>query len=365
MANRLLVFAPNGQVYFSCKEAVYSEDVVEGPSLDEEPAMLQAAEMIKMRLHSEQLWRIYRRAVEAYTTRTLSRRQDVIDAFAGFLQGLHRGRCVEGLPVPLLNIALLWQPRQLVQRRENFPSWSWAGWQGSVGYPEVDALAPFREGNTTDIEALNAWEAASTWIVWYSATGASCRSPAHRQNGPLQLHGLRRISDIQNTPFPALATEVKPTPAMLPDRLSQASEERPRDMRYLQFWTVSIHFEIELDTLAVLRYSSSFPENTGNGLRRFIVRSRRAHECGWVLLDQTWIEITVKRKGALHEFILLSKTAHRDGIDRLQDGKRLDGCRSFNAMMIVLRDGIAERAGLGHVVADVCEDSEWKEILLV
>jgi hypothetical protein len=73
----------------------------------------------------------------------------------------------------------------------------------------------------------------------------------------------------------------------------------------------------------------------------------------------------MKRKGALHEFILLSEASHREGIDGLQDGKRLGACRSFNAMMIVWRDGIAERAGLGHVVADVCEDSEWKEILLV
>jgi hypothetical protein len=327
--------------------------------------MLQAANMIKLRPEPDRLMSTYRRAVEIYTTRMMSHQGDANDAFAGILKVLHNGRSIESIPVSLLDIAMLWQPRESLQRRSCFPSWSWVGWIGMIGYPEPDALRDMRTGETTETQALYAWAAASTWIVWYSATGASCRSPAHRQNGPSRLHGIRPNIDIPTTRFPGLATNVKPTPAMLPDRLRQASEERPRDIRYLQFWTVSIHFDIELDTLAVLGYSSSFPENTGNGLRRFILRSRRARECGWVLLDQAWIETTMKRKGALHEFILLSEASHREGIDGLQDGKRLGACRSFNAMMIVWRDGIAERAGLGHVVADVCEDSEWKEILLV
>ena len=43
------------------------------------------------------------------------------------------------LPLSLLDAALLWQPVGILTRSEEdttFPSWSWAGWTGSVEYEE-------------------------------------------------------------------------------------------------------------------------------------------------------------------------------------------------------------------------------------
>ena len=37
-----------------------------------------------------------------------------------------------GLPLATLDLDVLWQPSHFLQRRRGFPSWSWAGWKGSI-----------------------------------------------------------------------------------------------------------------------------------------------------------------------------------------------------------------------------------------
>lgn len=73
--------------------------------------------------------------VENFSARNLTFEQDVGRAFAGateimgatFPGGLHHG-----FPVFFFDIAMLWQPESSLIRRPNAPSWSWAGWKGSV-----------------------------------------------------------------------------------------------------------------------------------------------------------------------------------------------------------------------------------------
>jgi hypothetical protein len=158
---------------------------------------------------------------------------------------------------------------------------------------------------------------------------------------------------------------VSPTPTFLPDRL-EALPDRSRDLRYLQFWTISVRFAIELETTAVLRFTSLEAENTGNGLRRFILRDSNANDNGWVLLDETWIELVIGQKVGSQEFILLSEAIQEEESSDADATQVEHGPREYNAMMIVWRDGIAERAGLGRVVtcAQSTKAMEWKEILL-
>jgi hypothetical protein len=363
LANRLLVFAPNGQVYFSCRQAVYSEEVVTGAGLEVDAAMLQGAEMIKTRPDQNRLWSTYRRAVEAYAARKLSHQADVIDAFSGILSTLSNARCVEGIPVPLLNIALLWQPQERLHRRDGFASWSWTGWVGKVHWLGEETLDVFQEVEKSELDALVAWNKVNGWIVWYSSLGTNCKSAAFRVDGPPWLHGTSPEKVLQDERFPDQPQHYAPTADLLPDRLASFPHS-PSSVRYLQFWTMSLRFDIALDTTAVMRYSSLGPDNTGNGLRRFILHNSECHECGWVLLDEGWIERVVNKSAGAQEFILLSEAQCDSG--ELQAENSRSGGRQYNAMMIGLRHDMYERTGLGRVMvsAQTCMEMMWKEILL-
>jgi len=356
------VFAANGQVYFSCKEAVFSEEVIAGTALESDAAMLQGAEVIKIRPDRNRLWSKYRQAVESYTARQLTDEGDAIDAFSGLLHTLHGGRCIEGIPKPIFDLALLWQPRTQIHRRKEFPSWSWAGWKGRVHWLDAKFVESFRKESVSEAEAVEAWSKASTWIVWHSSSTENCRSSAFRVDGPPWLLGSLPDSALHKERFPGLPQGCTPTPALMPDRL-KGTVVASHDLRYLQFWTISIRFDIALETTAVMRYTSLEAENTGNGLRRFILHDSNAHQHGWVLLDDRWIEVVVNESARSQEFILLSEAGNHGGPgDALGEPKQ----RQYNTMMITWKDGIAERAGLGRVEIDasMSREMEWKEILL-
>ncbi|KAF2821392.1 HET-domain-containing protein [Ophiobolus disseminans] len=364
LANRLLVFAANNQVYFSCKEVVFSEEVVTGTTLESDAAMLQGAELIKIRPDQRLLWSRYREAVETYTARQLSNEGDAIDAFSGLLHTLHNGKCIEGIPKPIFEVAFLWQARERIYRRKEFPSWTWAGWKGRVHWLGVEAGKDLEEEGVSETEAIAARAKASTWIVWHSSSVKNCRTPAFKIDGPPVLLGTAPDSALQEKRFPGLPRNVAPTPTLMPDRLT-TSNKMSQDLRYLQFWTVSMRFRIELETTAVLRYTSLEAENTGNGLRRFILHKTAGRQCGWVLLDERWIEKVVSGSVGLQEFILLSE-ASRDTPGDASEEREQHNRREYNAMMIIWQGELAERAGLGQVTtnASMVGEMEWKEILL-
>lgn len=82
--------------------------------------------------------------VESYNTRSLTFESDALDAFAGVAEALTHvfpGGFYCGLPEMFFDIALLWQPRSRVRRRNgrakesgagSLPSWSWAGWASEI-----------------------------------------------------------------------------------------------------------------------------------------------------------------------------------------------------------------------------------------
>ncbi|KAK4208730.1 hypothetical protein QBC37DRAFT_296075 [Rhypophila decipiens] len=95
---------------------------------------------------------LYREIVETYSRRQLSFATDVLNAFTGVAGVLERNfetSFVYGLPACFLDHALLWAHECPWDRRlmaefssssserlpaKLFPSWSWAGWAGSVQY---------------------------------------------------------------------------------------------------------------------------------------------------------------------------------------------------------------------------------------
>lgn len=83
--------------------------------------------------------------VVRYTERDLSYADDALNAFEAFITVYGRtmyGGILHGVPELFFSNVLLWTPRPLTKRRtdgdgnvmKQFPSWSWAGWQGEVEF---------------------------------------------------------------------------------------------------------------------------------------------------------------------------------------------------------------------------------------
>jgi hypothetical protein len=86
----------------------------------------------------------YKHLVSAYTKRHLSYTSDILNAFSGVLAALEQPwntQFIYGIPEAHFDNALLWQGKDgSITRRgkdsegHQFPSWSWAGWIGSVEF---------------------------------------------------------------------------------------------------------------------------------------------------------------------------------------------------------------------------------------
>lgn len=119
-------------------------------------AMLQGAELVKIRPDRARLWTKYRKAVEPYTARVLSEECDAIDAFSGMLQTLYDGSSIEGIPKLLFDLALLWQGQGRLIGRKEFPSWSWAGWTVRVHWFDAEPWADSPAEHNSEAVAIMA-----------------------------------------------------------------------------------------------------------------------------------------------------------------------------------------------------------------
>jgi hypothetical protein len=95
------------------------------------------------RIRGQNMWNIYRKAVNSFTCRNITSNADTVNAFAGMTELIRQGTNTKfwyGIPAFAFDQALLWYPREQLRRRrdrdgsELFPSWSWAGWKGACHY---------------------------------------------------------------------------------------------------------------------------------------------------------------------------------------------------------------------------------------
>ncbi|OCL13977.1 HET-domain-containing protein [Glonium stellatum] len=366
LARRSLIFAGDGHAYLSCKEAVFSEEVVsEGlPSADF--AMKLGANFRRLESDLSSLASQYRHAVVEYTSRHLTKSGDILNAFSGILNLLCQEQKLEGLPVSIFDLALLWQPTKRLGRRFGFASWSWAGWHGQVHWFH-DGLIPsgINEGRSEQ-EQVQGWLKKQTWITWYSNWGASMNTLC---DGPSPLRTTSVGTNEHTKRFPSLANNFLPSKAKLKGRAGE-----PQYHRFLQFWTVSAVFNIRPTTISSIRYSAADPEFLGAGLAIYHITNADDCVCGWVLLDESWA-VSVETK---HEFIMLAAGKHHMDFERphadhpwkdwrYKADELLDGYFEYYTMMIRWNEGVAERLGLGRVMQQALDHgcgARWKEILL-
>ncbi|KAF5005593.1 hypothetical protein FDECE_8000 [Fusarium decemcellulare] len=119
----------------------------------------------------------YKILLETYSRRNLSSKSDILNAFAGMfavLEGHFQSITFHGLPSTVFSHALLWTPAARLPRRgtqlptyssmgpgspdAQFPSWSWAGWDGPVEYrlfERVDSEVVLPTPSVTVYETIN------------------------------------------------------------------------------------------------------------------------------------------------------------------------------------------------------------------
>ncbi|CAH0028007.1 unnamed protein product [Clonostachys rhizophaga] len=157
LSARRLIFL-GGQFYFVCRGAVWREDMMAESNLIQPFA---GANTLGTGASEWTLGR-YGEHVAAYSSRKLTYSSDALNAFTG-IQKAQQASMGEtkfwyGLPAAALDWALLWKATNgtKLARREEFPSWSWVGWDGSVTHPPY---LPSSDDQT--------WLRRRAWIDWH------------------------------------------------------------------------------------------------------------------------------------------------------------------------------------------------------
>ncbi|KAI8625947.1 HET-domain-containing protein [Xylariaceae sp. FL1651] len=175
----------DGLAYFVCRAAVWREDI------DVESDCVQPFDGANTMGKTASEWPLRRFAdhVYTYTSRNLTYQSDILRAFNGIQTALTASmgntEMISGLPIAALDWALLWNgvPHGTLRRRHGFPSWSWAGWCGSI----VMALDHFSEFDQK-------WLRERTWHQWHLGR------LVEKTEGIFEFARLQDKEDISSTP---------------------------------------------------------------------------------------------------------------------------------------------------------------------
>ena len=288
----------------------------------------------------------YKAAVELYTRRFLTKPSDILKAFEGVervLQSRMGTSMHFGLPLGLLDAALLWESPQRLRRRPGFPSWSWAGWSGEIQW----SLPENADG-------------VPSWIDWQ-------RIDHHEFDV-----SIKQKQDRTHPPIPFRAVE----PA------SWSSHDLDMS-QVLRFASISIFLKLSAPSRAVkqelspLRRRRSGPSTLSTTrpapLDAHLVRAGLSDVnetwCGSILLDESWTDDI----GTVVELVVLSTfdTFTPEELYAWQDHMpQRDTIMSvYNVLMIARRGSTVARIGIGRILRTSLESSYapgpvWKEFLL-
>ena len=426
LSKRCLLFT-DSRVFFQCRSATMREDITEeehtGWSIEHAHAPWQILDDLDGRGILS-----YMNSVKRYTSRELSRPENILSAFQGIGNMIGKSlsptpsHSLFGLPRSHFDFALLWEPQhaaheRLIEEKDPtdpnktikkrvFPSWSWCGWSDTVMEYKPDTL----DGTTTN---LHEWLMEHTWISWYFRDG----------HGSLKLvwdyRGAVSHSDRPNDSWTGYAQNAMSPPDEPLDaygrKLSQKWPDRPRapfqktipeypfgvlvsqerhepdiqfpDQRFLQFWTWSAFLRVTEQPpadansplittngdLAVAATPAAIVSPMSSSRQWYGISDYKGDWCGTIVLDQG----QSKRfdAGAEHEFIAISeaKGFSKEEYDSweyyIPKEKEQSEWDLFYVLLIEVQEEIAYRVGLGKVFKEAFENScreekEWKEIIL-
>ncbi|PQE09179.1 heterokaryon incompatibility protein [Rutstroemia sp. NJR-2017a BBW] len=428
---RMLLFL-NDQLYFRCQHSVCSETTHSMAVSHSDPSTLLPA--TKRRLIGREgtsISMMYFRAVETHTGRMLTYPSDILNALAGVLATQSRMMDCEifqGLPAAIFDIAILWQPsgEAEMRRREGFPSWSWAGWEGKVAWRgdtmEMSSYGLWQSSEELERKMITGWVRERTWIDWRRWDGKRLvpvwvprpRDENRKEDKVGYAVDVSSADDLYGR-----SGDLKP---------SLLAEDRRQDVKitswseqYLYFSTVSIQFRIR-PSHASLRYGSidppvsfSYPLSSSlltplspfpspnplltnpppptsqfNPTHQTIFHLLNRHNllCGYILLPHPLPSFlsspSTPNSSPLYEFLLLSKANYysnwgcpHDGHPykitkhvHAQTGYAEEDYIDIHVLMVVTRsDGVKERVGLGRIHEDAVADgwgegAVWRDVVL-
>jgi hypothetical protein len=198
LSSRALVFLDN-QVFWHCNKSTWCERLL-GRKVNNRAHALDARycrlENLTSNPHFRNTWEqhdshievrrdgrtvtvaseaflLYKDLVTAYTPRDIGNINDKLSAFDGIGKVLERcldSQLLSGLPESLLDLALLWHPKNKLTKVKGpgFPSWSWAGWQGAVEFCEQHGVSKGARRELHDDESRP--ERVRPLNRWYKAT---------------------------------------------------------------------------------------------------------------------------------------------------------------------------------------------------
>ena len=146
LSYRSLIFTPKG-MFFSCSEGIRREDMTgywtKNLSRTQRymfPIVLDCA--IANKVDTEVLRQVYAPLVTNFTKREVTYVEDILHAFKGITKALTPSlkRFEWGVPAQSadhMQFVLCWSRPGPMERYEEYPSWSWAGWRTPVGDQDI------------------------------------------------------------------------------------------------------------------------------------------------------------------------------------------------------------------------------------
>jgi hypothetical protein len=135
LSNRNVVFF-QGKVFWECRKATWTEDLANIPD-GLSPSMSTRRKPDRYSFEFLQWPDLHQFAklMGLYNSRLLTYQSDALAAFSSIISVLSRsfqGGFFHGTPELYFDFGLLWRPNTPSQRRPDFPSWSWVGWEGNI-----------------------------------------------------------------------------------------------------------------------------------------------------------------------------------------------------------------------------------------
>ncbi|KAJ8124666.1 hypothetical protein O1611_g8974 [Lasiodiplodia mahajangana] len=349
-------------VYFRCSSTTLFElfDTALDSRTTEEIVHADPTSMLPSAMQMNVPHLDYQAFILYYTRRSLTHQEDALNAMRGIIQRVSRVmRCrfLEGLPTAMFDLfVLFFGERRSLRRRYGFPSYSWAGWKGSIDHANTPRNA-------------NRWLDTGTWIVWYrrSVRGILNLVWDILANEGFPLNNSNYVGYRKRRVFQS------PVPLPFPTGRTQPTEDLGRDipaLNYpvLQFWTLSAFFNIRIrnniSDLTLIVDGSGIP-------------------CGALYLDDQ--ERSVFGSAESYELIAVSEndkysllvwlgaganSPRPEDLGNAELAGLFDTERFWNVMLLMWSDGLAERRGIGFIrqedfiTKSLPPGAHWKEIVL-
>lgn len=374
------------QLFFDCQHGQYREDMLIEPhsktrpgkvTFDSDPKHGTAHKIAyrkKLNLH------VYEDIFFELTSRNLSYEEDIINAFQGVSNVLSRdlfnsSPFLFGIPLCMLDLALLWYPTSTLHRRKRvgsnpcyFPSWSWAGW---VGHFELDWYGNISEKTTSQVGYLSAdgsdtpLEAELTgmpgsswlhWNLWERNVGDGQFIYYTRRNGDAERWFCHPIPDLVNGQL--IPVDVENGQLHLRARITKLIVTSKHSGRWCQSPKCNdgVHDKCELSIFdsdgiraGVVTLDGTTFRKLVPGLHDFVCLSQAT--LSHADSDPAWDEETESYAGKPGG-PPLNPRPPLDKEDEPFDQARYDAniCWCFyNVMMVEWQDGVAYRLGIGQV----------------